>query len=760
MDKALNISLTGRVQGVGFRPFVSQVAKKCNITGTVQNNMDGVKIHAEGTEESLNYFLQILSNSSPRLARVDQVSVKEVSLKEIAAFSIIPSEKGGSSSLVIPVDSAVCRDCLKEMNDPKNVRYRYPFINCTQCGPRYTIIHELPYDRSATSMKSFTMCKVCQAEYEDPNNRRHHAQPIACPKCGPHVFLQSITGEKIAEQHDAIEKVKELFNNGTIIAVKGLGGYHLACDASNHEAISRLRRRKNRPYRPFAVMASSIEVIQSVCHLSPLEEKALQSPEAPIVVLRKRREYFLPSSLSPGLKSLGVMLPYTPLHTLLFEEEGIPFLIMTSANRTGMPILYKDEEAFSSLQGIADYILTHNRSILHPLDDSVVQINNGAITFLRRSRGYVPDPLQTTHLVHHTAALGGQQKNTFAIGRHQQIFLGPHIGDLTNIEVIEHSKREYSHLEKWIGASNEVTVIDMHPQYTTAMLVKKMKGEVVTVQHHHAHMVSCMEDNHLSDPCFGLILDGTGYGEDGNIWGFEVLYGDASSFRRLGHLRYTPLPGGEAAVKEPWRTAVGMLIHYFGIEGENLAKQLFPNRVYEIGIIAMMVKKEMNSPLAGTCGRLFDAVSAILGICMEATYDGEPAIRLSEYMTDAVSNDEHYPFYLLKNREIIIDASEMIRCIIDDYLNARPLPQIVQTFHQTIVKVCVDTLLLIVDRFPSFNRKVMLSGGCFHNAFLVSEITKALQKFTFDVYTHQRVPCSDGGIALGQLIIAANRKGE
>jgi hydrogenase maturation protein HypF len=757
-QKAVKVTVKGRVQGVGFRPFIFQIADEFGIYGTVQNNMDGVKIFAEGNVENIDHFIAAIRLKSPRLSRIDEVIVEKITTSGFQSFEIIPSERTGKSSLVIPVDSAVCDDCLKEMRDPNNFRYRYPFINCTGCGPRYTIIEALPYDRPYTVMKTFAMCEKCESEYDDPMNRRHHAQPIACDVCGPKVELKAITGSMIAEREEAMIQTASLLLEGKIIAIKGIGGYHLACDAFNDEAVQLLRIRKNRPNRPLAVMAANLQVAQEICEVSKLEEQVLQSPEAPIVIMKKKVDSLLAKGLAPGMTTLGVMLPYTPLHHLLFDEGKTTVLVMTSANPSGLPILYRDEEAFSYLEGIADYVLTNNRGILHPVDDSVVQVVNGQLTFLRRSRGYVPDPMTTSEPVHSIVALGPQQKNTFAIGRNEQIFVGPHIGDMDNLEVTEHFEKEFTHLMKWMGIKGRKVAVDMHPGYMTTQMGRQMGHPVVSVQHHHAHLVSCMEDNQLSEPVFGIILDGTGYGEDGKIWGFEFLYGDAKGYERLGHLRYTHLPGNEKAIKEPWRNATGMMIDYFGEEGQELAQRLFPDKEYEIAIISNMTHKDLNSPLAGTCGRLFDAVSAILGICEVSTYDGEAAIKLSERMTTN-EKGRAYPYKLVEELGglVAIDFGQALLEIINDRLNGLDVNMIVKRFHETIADSCVKMLDSLSKKNPDLNKQVVLSGGSFHNPYLLSEITKRLKSRQFSVHTHHRVPCNDGGLSLGQLVIAANQ---
>ncbi|WP_318508664.1 carbamoyltransferase HypF [Bacillus sp. T3] len=564
MLRAVKVSVQGRVQGVGFRPFVFGLAEKYSLVGTVQNNMDGVKIHIEGDEQSLHAFLSDLETKPPRLSKINKIIVNEAKVKQYSTFSIISSERSGTSMLVIPIDSAVCEDCLQEMNNPTDFRYRYPFINCTQCGPRYTIIRELPYDRPYTTMGDFHMCPDCLTEYENPLNRRHHAQPIACPKCGPQISLFDGTGN-LVELNDPLAEGIRMLELGKIVAVKGIGGYHLCCDARNVKAVEQLRIRKKRKVRPLAVMASTLEEIQRFADVNEEEALLLQSPEAPIVVLRKKKSGDLAEEIAPGMETIGVMLPYSPLHHLLFDKSAVSCLVMTSANPSGLPMIFNEDQVFHYLNEIADYYLIHNREILHPVDDSVIQWSNQGPDFLRRSRGYVPDPLPIQSDVTGIVAFGGQQKNTFSIGRNQQIFIGPHIGDLENIETIDHFKHELDHLLKWIDIPKDTAVIDAHPSYLNRTILNDYHfSEILEVQHHHAHMAACMGENDLYGDTYGIILDGTGYGTDGCIWGFEIFYGGYTQYKRLGHLRYTPLPGVEKAIKEPWRNAVGMLISLLG----------------------------------------------------------------------------------------------------------------------------------------------------------------------------------------------------
>lgn len=757
MLTAVKVAVRGRVQGVGFRPFVFQLAGMHELKGTVQNNMDGVKIYLEGESRSIQGFLSDLKCKAPRLANIAEVVVQKTELQNKEDFTIIESERSGTSTLVIPIDSAVCDDCLEEMNDPDNFRYQYPFINCTQCGPRYTIIEELPYDRPYTTMKTFPMCEDCRSEYENPTNRRHHAQPIACPKCGPKVRLLNNQGLEI-DSENPLKSTINLLKEGKIVAIKGIGGYHLSCDARNEQAVLALRKSKKRPLRPLAVMVASISAATQFAEVDHVEREVLKSPESPIVVLNKNGQYQLAESVAPGMRTIGAMLPYTPLHHLLLADPELSCLVMTSANPSGMPILYKDEEAIHYLDGIADYYLANNREILHPVDDSVVQINDGKFDFLRRSRGYVPDPFTTDRNVSGIVAFGGQQKATFTIGRNEQIFIGPHIGDLDNIETIGHYQQELEHLLKWIDTPKSLGVIDAHPGYHVHKLVKEYEfTEVIEVQHHHAHMAACLDEHQISSKAYGIILDGTGYGPDGNIWGFEILYGDAASFERLAHLHYTPLPGSEKCIREPWRNAAAMLMSLLGEQGVELAKTIFSDKTFEIDILKKMIDKNVNTVYAGTCGRLFDAVSAICGVTKVSSYDGEAAIQLAE-LADEQAIFEPYSFEWKEKGLLTLDLSKMIKEIALDVIAGQNVAMISGRFHETVVQAIVSSMVHLQTKTPNAEKMVVLSGGSFHNRFLRKRITEELMKRDFNVFVPEKVPCNDGGLSYGQLVVAAAKR--
>ena len=756
---ALNITVKGRVQGVGFRPFVYQLALKKQIVGTVQNNMDGVIIHAEGLPNHLDEFIVELTSDAPRLSMIYDLQTVKVDVHSYEEFSIIPSSREGASQLVIPIDAAVCDECIEEMNNPADPRYRYPFINCTQCGPRYTIIDALPYDRPYTSMNSFAMCPKCRKEYEDATDRRHHAQPIACPECGPTVAFVKSNGETIPCA-DPIKETIQRLKQGAIIAVKGIGGFHLCCDAHNEAAVEQLRSRKKRPERPLAVMAANFQIANKIALISENEKKLLQSPESPIVILTEQENSLIAANIAPAMKTIGVLLPYSPLHHLLLADPELPVVVLTSANLSGQPLIYENSVAVQDLHNIADFLLLHNREILHPIDDSVVQIHEGEVDYLRRARGYVPDPFPMTRDVSNMIAFGAQQKATFTIGRNGQVFVGPHMGDLENIETMEHYKKGLDHLLKWLHIEHEIAVIDAHPAFNTRYLLKEYNfHKVMEVQHHHAHMAACMGDNDLNEPVWSIILDGTGYGTDGNVWGFEVFYGDYLAVERMAHLRYTPLPGGEKAIKEPWRNSIAMLISLLGEEGIGLVEALFPDKDKEISIISSLILNQFNMVQAGTCGRLFDAVSAICGLCHISTYDGEAAIRLSE-LADLHLTVAPYSYEIKHEQVLMVDFTEMLAEITADRLT-HVNPVVISTrFHETIVQALVDTMVRLKDLNPSQSKKIVLSGGSFHNRYLRKRLKELLTDGGFEVFNHRKIPCNDGGLSYGQLMIAAAKREE
>ncbi|MBE3596688.1 MAG: carbamoyltransferase HypF [Hydrogenibacillus sp.] len=748
------ITVRGRVQGVGFRPHVARLARRLGIRGGVQNTMDGVLIRAEGTQEALEAFIRAIVAEAPKAARIDAMEVMPDRPEGALDFQILPSRAAGRSTSVIPVDTAVCEACLAEMRDPLNRRYRYPFITCTQCGPRYTVIEALPYDRDQTVMRAFSLCPICAREYGDAEDRRYHAETIACSACGPAIRLIDASGRPIPGE--AIAQASALLRAGKIVAIKGLGGYHLACDATREEAVSELRRRKRRPRKPLAVMAASVEAACGAVRLSSEEEALLASPAAPIVVADRRDEGPLAPSIAPGLRTVGVMLPYTPLHHLLFDAGAPVLLVMTSAK----PRVSRFFIAKKNAGGEIAVPLVHDRPMLHPLDDSVLRLRAGK-SFSPPFPGR-PDPFKPVRR-DGVVGLGSEENNAFAFGRGTQLFVGPHIGDMETVEVEERYVREFEHMHRWLGMDPSIIAMDRHPLFATRRIAERLKAafpdaEIVEVQHHHAHMAACMGENGLPGPAFGIILDGTGYGMDGAIWGFEVLYGSYDGFQRVAHLRYTPLPGGDKAVREPWRNALGMLVRLFG--REEALRQLearFPERQAALPILASFVERNELVAEAGTCGRLFDAASVLLGLADVAGYDGEPAILLSERV-DADAEYAPYAFAIEEGDPMVIDMTPMLRALLHEYGEGRPVEAIAGRFHATIVASLVEVIRRALERHPAWSRDVVLSGGSFHNPYLRTHLREALGAFGMNVYTHHLLPPGDGGLAAGQIWVAARTK--
>ncbi|PTQ52418.1 MAG: [NiFe] hydrogenase metallocenter assembly protein HypF [Brockia lithotrophica] len=761
---ARRITIRGRVQGVGFRPFVARLAERFGVFGGVQNNMDGVFIYVEGVPEAVRGFVDALPQEKPRAARIYEYHVEVAEPRGEMGFRILPSDSEGESQLVIPVDMAVCEDCLREMRDPTNRRYRYPFISCTQCGPRYTIIESLPYDRERTAMRLFSLCDDCRREYEDPADRRYHAETTACAVCGPALTLTDADGRPLSG--DPVLRAQALLREGKIVAVKGIGGFHLACDATREDVVQRLRSRKRRPRKPLAVMVRDLEHARRVAELSSEEESWLTSAEAPIVVAWQRPDSPLAPSVAPRLATVGIMLPYSPLHHLLLEEGAPPYLVMTSANPSGLPILYRNEEAYDYLRGIADAFLLHDRPIVHPLDDSVLRVLGEDVDLLRRSRGFVPEPIFAHVDVHGIVGMGSEEKNTFAIGRHRQLFVGPHIGDMGAVEVEEHYLREFEHLFRWMGIRLTRIAVDMHPLFTTRRLAEDLRkrfpeAQIVPVQHHHAHLAAAMGEHHLEGEVYGIVLDGTGYGTDGAIWGFEVLYGGYARARRIAHLRYTPLPGGDRAVREPWRTLLGMLYGLFGAErADDVFRRHLPGRLEAArALLRFLAAGGRGVPLAGTCGRLFDAVSALLGLVEEAAYDGEPAIVLSELIRPV----EEFPPYVLAVREeaagFLLDPAPLLEEILRDLAGGVPPKEIAGRFHAALVRALEEVVVRDARRHPERTRRVVLSGGCLHNPTLRKKLKLALESSGFEVFTHRVLPAGDGGLSAGQVFVARYQGG-
>ncbi len=752
------IHVTGVVQGVGFRPFVYQLASRHGLTGWVCNTSAGVDLEVEGPRPALEQFLADLEQRAPPLARVESVVAEDFPPDGYQRFEIrLSLAQQGQYQLISP-DIATCEDCLRELFDPQDRRYRYPFTNCTNCGPRFTIIEDIPYDRPLTTMRDFVMCPECQREYDDPLDRRFHAQPNACPACGPRLTLTGGDGHPISVD-DEISAVVRLLQEGHVVATKGLGGFHLACDATNEAAVRRLRERKGRPAKPMAVMMATMEQIKAHCQVSREEERLLTSSQCPIVLLLWSEGSTVSPLVAPGNRYLGVMLPYTPLYHVLLREMERP-LVMTSGNLSEEPIAIGNEEAVSRLRGIADYFLVHNRDIYARYDDSVWMVLGERPQPLRRSRGYAPFPIGLPFTVRQVLACGTELKNTFCATKDGYAFLSQHIGDLENLETLEHFESSIALYRRLFRLEPEVLACDLHPDYLATRYARGLRSpaRLVPVQHHHAHVVSCMVDNGITGPVIGVALDGTGYGTDGQIWGGEFLLADYGGFRRVGHLEYVPLPGGEAAIRRPYRMAVA---HLYTLLGEEAVRSALPLlgavEQREIEIIQRQIERGINTQLTSSCGRLFDAVSALLGFRGEATYEGQAAIQL-EMMAGDVDDDASYPF-AISEEEVgkIIQLGATWMGILEDLRDGVPVGVIALRFHHTVARMVAEMCRRVAEETGL--ERVALSGGCFQNRLLVARTTESLEEAGLEVFTHRQVPCNDGGVSLGQATVA-NFQGE
>ncbi len=752
--KGLAIHVRGIVQGVGFRPFVYQLAVKNHLTGWVRNTSNGVDIELNGTNSTLDQFVNELKSSPPPLARIDEFSAKPVLAGVYTQFSIIESHSDPDQFIPVSPDMSICPDCLRELFDPANRRYRYPFINCTNCGPRFSIIKNIPYDRPFTTMADFPLCPECRSEYENPLDRRFHAQPVACPVCGPSIKYFEV-GKQITSDEDALISSREAIRKGLILAVKGLGGYHLACDAANSESVRELRHRKKRVEKPFALMAFSLDSIHRYCHVSIEEQELLESRQRPIVLLEKRNDCTLPEELAPGQKSLGFMLPYTPLHYLLLEpDDGFSdVLVMTSGNLSEEPIAYDDTDASERLSPLADAFLTHNRGIHMRVDDSVCRIVNHNPYLIRRSRGYAPDPLTLPFPLPEIFAAGAELKNHFTLTRESYAFHSHFIGDLENYETLQSYEQAIVHFENLFRIKPKFLVCDLHPDYlSTGYAQTRSQQEnlpLVQVQHHHAHLAACLLDNNFEtdDPVIGLTFDGTGYGTDGTIWGGEVLVGGYKGYQRRFHLEQFPLPGGDIAVRTPARTALSIL-HTCNIPWELHLSPVENFSNAELAVIKSQLSAMINSPLTSSMGRLFDGISSILGIRQKVTYEGQAAIEL-EACAD-LNETRAYTFVL---KDDVIKFGTVITSILADLQAKVPVSVISARFHNTVADLCLIISRIIRDETGITS--VALSGGVWQNVLLLTKAIKLLEGNGFKTLTHKRVPTNDACVSLGQAVIAA-----
>ncbi|MEW6726276.1 carbamoyltransferase HypF [Desulforudis sp. 1088] len=747
------ITIKGIVQGVGFRPFIFNLAEAHGIKGTVLNSSRGVIIEAEGPPDAVAAFCKEVRTRPPRLARIIYTGFEELEPAGYANFEIVKSAGGEEKEALVPPDVALCADCARETFDPKDRHYLYPFTNCTNCGPRFTIVREIPYDRPKTSMAEFPMCPDCEREYHDPRDRRFHAQPVACPACGPHVEFVDRYGRPV--EGDWAELCWDALKRGKIVALKSLGGFHLVCDARNPEALRTLRRRKGRAAKPFAVMCRDLDTVRRYCYLDAREEELLTSPQAPIVVLKRREGETLPGELAPGLETLGVMIPYTPLHFLVFRGP-FDILVMTSGNYSELPLAKDNAAALEELGGIADYFLWHNRDIVNRCDDSLAAVVAGEVQLLRRSRGYVPHPVLLPYETPVTVlGMGGEMKNTFCLWKKDQAFVSQHIGELDSLEGEENLFTSLLNFQGLIGVEPEVVGFDAHPDYRSSRLASRIPVQArFEIQHHHAHMVSCLAENGHTGPAVGIILDGTGYGEDGTLWGFEILSGDDRFFERLMHLAPVPLPAGEQAVKNPWRTAVSYLVTHLGEDGERAARRIFAERGQELEIVLKLVKSRFNSPLSSGCGRFFDAVAALTGFRGRSTYEGQPAIELGECAPDIGEGLRMgaYPFTIEGK---VINPAGVIAGVVDDLARGTAREIIAARFHNTVMEIVLRAAREARGR-TGLNT-VALSGGTWQNRYLFSAAKQALPGEGFELLVHRQVPANDGGLCLGQAVIAYRR---
>jgi len=757
-----SIHIQGIVQGVGFRPFVYGLAQRLELTGWVRNTSAGVELCVDGQDQSLNEFLRCLEQELPPLARIDELAVERHSTGGFTSFEIIQSASLPSAFQPVSPDVSICADCLAELFDPGDRRYRYPFINCTNCGPRFTIIQDIPYDRPNTTMASFALCTECEAEYREPRNRRFHAQPVACPGCGPQVWLET-SGDHAQRQNGdaAIQAGREALLAGKILAIKGLGGFHLACDATNPEAVALLRERKLRVGKPFALMFSDIESIRAHCQVSEEEARLLQSRQRPVVILQRQRTSSIALQIAPQQDTLGAMLPYTPLHYLLLTHPHLPPLVMTSGNLSEEPICTTNAEARQRLEPLADAFLMHDREIHTRCDDSVTRVVAHAARFFRRARGYAPDPMRLPFAAPPLLATGPELKNTFCLTRQRYAFLSHHIGDLENYETLSAFEQGIRHYERLFRIQPQAIAYDLHPDYlATRYALERAEAELlpaIGVQHHHAHIAACMAENglDLQAQVIGVAWDGTGYGEDGAIWGSEFLISGYASFQRLAHLTYVLLPGGDQATRQPWRMALAWL----GACGLQWDADLSPVRhaadptspIDRLSALRHQLETGINCSPTSSMGRLFDAAAALLGIRQEVTYEAQAAIEL-EALADAVETGT-YVIEIHSNG--LIDPAPLWSSMISELRAGVPLPLISARFHNSLSHLVVRVCQCIRDKTGL--QQVALSGGVWQNMVLLTKTVDQLEQAGFSVLQHRQVPTNDGGLALGQAAVAVAR---
>jgi len=754
-----SITIKGIVQGVGFRPFVYAAAKENNIAGSVRNSSAGVEIVASGSDKDLDAFQTQIKTQPPPLSKIDHFDWSSLPKRPFEDFIILESKVIPGEFIPISPDISICEDCRQELFDPQNFRFRYPFINCTNCGPRLTIIKDIPYDRPLTTMASYPICTICEHEYNDPSNRRFHAQPIACSKCGPSIWFETEDGSKTFHE-DGLIKARNLLKNGGILAIKGLGGFHLACDAANDDAVMQLRTRKRRSQKPFAVMAFSQNELIDYCHISAPEVELLEAKEKPIVIVNQKIDSGLSSNIAPGRHTVGIMLPYTPLHYLLLEpaEEFPKIFVMTSGNISEEPIAYQNAESKQRLGKIADGYLLHDRDINLRIDDSVTTLVNNQPYFFRRSRGYAPRAISIPKADTMDLAVGAELKNTFCLTKNEYAFISHHIGDLQNFETYQAFSNGIEHYCNLFNIDPQRIICDLHPEYLSTKFAHTYAIEndisIMSAQHHHAHLAACLADNGcFSDaPAIGFIFDGTGYGDDGNIWGGEVLVGNAKSYQRRYHLEEMPLPGGDKAILNPNRIALAYMIQ----NNINLGRHIptvSTTPQTEINILTKQLEQGINVPLTTSMGRLFDAVASLLGIRQSITYEAQAAIELEQMLDSRITD-----FYEIDLLENIIRIKPLITKIIADIQKDESVATISARFHNSIAHIVLSLANLIREQ-DNINT-VVLSGGVWQNKYLLETGIQLLESAKFSVLHHHQIPTNDGGISLGQAAIlrVADRK--
>jgi hydrogenase maturation protein HypF len=749
--KTLDIKIRGRIQGVGFRPFIYRLASEYNLYGWVNNQTSHVKIHVEGKKTNVDSFVRDITEKAPSISVIDHLATSISEFKAFEDFSIIPSVDSSDTVTEVSPDLAVCDECMEDI-DFTGRRKDYSFTNCTNCGPRLSIVESLPYDRPYTTMKSFRMCPECMEEYESPANRRFHAQPNSCSLCGPY-YTMTIKSKTITDIKEILKECSRIIQNGGTLAIKGIGGFHFACNPFDSKAVLKLREIKKRDGKPFAVMFSSIEDLKNYTEFSVIEEESLRSVQAPIVLLKKIRNISLSSEVSKGLNTLGCFLPYTPFHYLLMKELKIPAIVLTSGNISREPIEIDNNQALERFNKLCDGVLTFNRDISNRTDDSVVKVINGKVRLFRRSRGWAPESIPANIETEGIFAAGSELKTCFAIGKSDKAILSQHIGDLQNYETFDFYSNTIEKYKALFRFSPSIIAHDLHPDYMSTKYSENITAEKMPIQHHHAHIASCMIENNISKEIIGFSFDGTGLGDDGHIWGGEVFICDLLDYNREFHFKYLPLPGGDKAVEEPWRMGISALYTAVGRTFLNMdlpfLKQIPLGKVEKL---LDVIDKKINSPLTSSIGRVFDAVSAILGLCLYCNFDAEAPMRLESILDDSSKNESFYLFKIEKE----IDLNSVFENIAKDIVKGIPVSTISRLFHNTIVEIiceCAERL-----RFNTHINTVALSGGVFMNAYLLENAERRLSHAGFTVLSNSKVPLNDGGIALGQLGIAAHRR--